>query len=70
MQSNITVCSTNQSANHLHHLDDEGGDGGVVAVVVVVLVVGQTVGSISSKTLANDCLYTLELFTASLIATS
>ena len=33
------------------------------------MVVGQTVGSISSKTLAYDCLYTLELFTASMIAT-
>ena len=31
--------------------------------------VGQTVGSISSKTLAYDCLYTLELCTASLIPT-
>ena len=39
-------------------------------VVVVVVVVGQTVGSISSKTLAYDCLYTLELCTASMIATS
>ena len=39
----------------------------VVVVVVVVVVVGQTVGSISSKTLAYDCLYTLELCTASLI---
>ena len=42
----------------------------VVVVVVVVVVVGQTVGSISSKTLAYDCLYTLELCTASMIATS
>ena len=42
----------------------------VVVVVVVVIVVGQTVGSISSKTLAYDCLYTLELCTASIIATS
>ena len=39
-------------------------------VVVVVVVVGQTVGSISSKTLAYDCLCTLELCTASMIATS
>ena len=39
-------------------------------VVVVVVVVGQTVGSISSKTLAYDCLYTLELCTASMIVTS
>ena len=41
-------------------------------VVVVVVVTGQTVGSISSKTLADDCLYTLELelCTASMIATS
>ena len=35
-----------------------------------VVVVGQTVGSISSKTLAYDCFYTLELCTASMIATS
>ena len=42
----------------------------VVVVVVVVVVVGQTVGSISSKTLAYDCLCTLELCTASMIATS
>ena len=40
------------------------------SLVVVVVVVGQTVGSISSKTLAYDCLCTLELCTASLIATS
>ena len=39
-------------------------------VVVVVAVVGQTVGSISSRTLAYDCLCTLELCTASMIATS
>ena len=39
-------------------------------LVVVVVVVGQTVLSISSKTLAYDCLCTLELCTASLIATS
>ena len=37
---------------------------------VVVVVVGQTVGSISSRTLAYDCLCTLELCTASMIATS
>ena len=37
----------------------------VVVVVVVVVVVGQTVGSISSRTLAYDC-----LCTASMIATS
>ena len=42
----------------------------VIVVVVVVVVVGQTVGSISSKTLAYDCLYILELCSASLIATS
>ena len=42
----------------------------VVVVVVVVVVVGETVGSISSKTLAYDCLYALELCTASMIATS
>ena len=41
-----------------------------VTVVVVVVVVGQTVGSISSKTLAYDCLCTLELCMASLIDTS
>ena len=38
--------------------------------IVVVVVVGQTVGSISSRTLAFDCLCTLELCTASMIATS
>ena len=43
----------------------------VVAVaVVVVVVVRQTVGSISIKTLAYDCFYTLALCTASMIATS
>ena len=42
----------------------------IVVVVVVVVVVGQTVGSIASKTLAYDCLCTLELCTASMIATS
>ena len=42
----------------------------VIVVVVVVVVVGQTVGSISSRTLAYDCLCTLELCTASMIATS
>ena len=42
----------------------------VVVVVVVVVVVGQTVWSISSRTLAYDCLCTLELCTASMIATS
>ena len=42
----------------------------VVVVVVVVVVIGQTVGSISSRTLAYDCLCTLELCTASMIATS
>ena len=39
----------------------------VVIVVVVAVVVGQTDGSISSKTLAYDCLYTLELCTASML---
>ena len=39
-------------------------------VVVVVVVVGQTVWSISSRTLAYDCLCTRELCTASMIATS
>ena len=34
----------------------------------IVVVVGQTVGSISSKMLAYDCLYTLELCTASMIS--
>ena len=34
------------------------------AVVEVVVVVGQTIGSISSRTLAYDCLCTLELCTA------
>ena len=42
----------------------------VVIVVVVVADIGQTVGSISSRMLAYDCLYTLELCTASMIATS
>ena len=42
----------------------------LIVVVVVVVVVGQTVGSISSRTLAYDCLCTLELCTASMIATS
>ena len=41
-----------------------------LVVVVVVVVVGQTVWSISSRTLAYDCLCTLELCTASMIATS
>ena len=43
---------------------------GYEVVVVVVLAVGQTVGSISRNKLAYDCLYTLELCTASMIATS
>ena len=34
----------------------------VVVVVVVVLVVGQTVGSISSKTLAYDCLWYIYIY--------
>ena len=38
--------------------------------VVVVVVVGQTVASVSSKTLAYDCLCTLEVCTISMIATS
>ena len=42
----------------------------VVVLVVVVVVVGQTVGAISSQMLAYDCLYTLELCTTSMIATS
>ena len=42
----------------------------VVVVVVVLILVGQTVGPISSKTLENDYLCTLELWTASMIATS
>ena len=41
-----------------------------VVEVVVAVVVGQTVGSISSRTQAYDCLCTLELCTASMIATS
>ena len=45
-------------------------DGLVVAVVVVVVVVGHAVGTISNQTLAYDCLCTLELCTASMIATS
>ena len=36
----------------------------LLVVVVVVVVIGQTVGSISSSTLAYDCLCTLELCTA------
>ena len=62
-------------ANHLHHRGDEEVVVVVAVVVVVVVVavvvvvvVGQTVGSISSKMLAYDCLYTLELCTASMIA--
>ena len=39
-------------------------------VVEIVVVVGQTVGTISSKTLACDWLCTLELYTALMIATS
>ena len=42
----------------------------VVVVVVLVVVVRKIVGSISSKKLAYDCLCTLELCTASMIATS
>ena len=44
----------------------------VVAVVVllVVVAVGQTVWSISSKTLVYDCLCTLKFCTPSMIATS
>ena len=42
----------------------------LVEVVVVVVLVEQTVGSISSRTLAYDCLRTLELCTASMIAIS
>ena len=42
----------------------------VVVVVVVVVVSGQTGRSISSKSLANDCLSTLEVCTTSMIATS
>ena len=38
--------------------------------VLVIVVVGQTIGSISSKMLANDCLYALEFCTVSVIATS
>ena len=39
-------------------------------VAVAVVVVGHTVGSISSETLAYHCLFTLELCLASMIATS
>ena len=39
-------------------------------LVVVAVVVAQTVGSISSKTLAYDCLCTIELCMESMIATS
>ena len=46
------------------------GSVGIGGSVVVVVVVGQNVDSISSKTLAYDCLCTLELCTASMIATS
>ena len=42
----------------------------VVVVVIVVVVVVQTVGSISSKTLAYDCLCTLEVCMTSMISTS
>ena len=42
----------------------------LLVVVVVVVVIGNTVGSISSRTLAYDCLCTLEFCTASMIATS
>ena len=42
----------------------------VVVVIVVVVIVGQTVSSISSKTLAYGCLCPLELCSASMIATS
>ena len=37
---------------------------------LVVVIVGHTVGSISSKTLTYDFLWTLELCTASIIVTS
>ena len=37
-------------------------------VLVVVVIVGQTIGSISSETLAYDCLCTVESCTASMIA--
>ena len=40
----------------------------VVVVVVVVVPVGQTIGSISSQTLAYDCLCTLELMAADNVA--
>ena len=40
----------------------------MVWTLVVVVVVGQTVGPISSKMLAYDSLYTLELCKASMIA--
>ena len=40
-----------------------------IKIIVVVILVGQTVGSVSSKTLAYECLYILELCTLSMIAT-
>ena len=41
----------------------------LLLVVVVVVVVGQTVGPISCRMLAYDCLCALELCTASMTAT-
>ena len=69
----IDFSAASDKVNHqgiLYKLCSVGIGVFVVVVVAVVVVVGQTVGSISSKTLAYDCLYTLELCTASLIATS
>ena len=41
-----------------------------LSLLLLIVIVGQTVMSISSKTLAYDCLSSLELCTASMIATS
>ena len=58
----------NRCLEDLRRWDFRVTQGGEVSSEVVV--VGQTVGSISSKTLAYDCLCTLELCTASMIVTS
>ena len=68
MRCNTRIAITNYNVKF--NLTRSDGVTAVVSEVVVVVVVGQTVGSISSKTLAYDCLYTLELCTASMIATS
>ena len=48
----------------------ECSNAGGISLLSVVVVAGQTVGCISSKMLTYDCLHTLELCTASMIATS